>query len=458
VPAGLVGLTDLAEPVKPSSAAPRDTQPIPPWREASGCRGRVKPALTTQPVGVVRPATATERTYASAMLKVTEMRAAFAAERAPALAAAIGVHAPPRPPSPRWTTRGVWFETADVLTAVFGPQEERHVDLALAHGLRLAGGRALQLVLPRSWSFATVQRVPWLNAQVDVHVYDEPTFEVAAAPLSSLEQTTQAAGGVEASPELHLGAAGEHVRPLLEWASLHPLLAEAHRRDVRAWTCRGQRVLRVTRTGLAVQVLAGIDAAREGLKPLSFDGPIEPAALSALKEAVQQGIKHAEAQTYGAFREHHLQEILRRAPHQLGLEAPVLREVPAWRPAGGPGVLGRGFLDLVGKDGLGDVVLVETKLAADDMLVLQGLDYWIWATAPANRTWLNERLHADPGKAELRLLYAVGSKDGGPPKLSSYAKAHLAALADHVDWRLALIESWAERNPVVELLPPRTQP
>jgi len=41
-------------------------------------------------------------------------------------------------------------------------------------------------------------------------------------------------------------------------------------------------------------------------------------------------------------------------------------------PGGGDDKLGRGFIDL---DSVGDLVIVKTKPGADDMLVLQGLDY-----------------------------------------------------------------------------------
>jgi hypothetical protein len=37
---------------------------------------------------------------------------------------------------------------------------------------------------------------------------------------------------------------------------------------------------------------------------------------------------------------------------------------------------------LIGVTHDGCIGLVETKLGADPTLVLQGLDYWTWATAP----------------------------------------------------------------------------
>ena len=74
------------------------------------------------------------------------------------------------------------------------------------------------------------------------------------------------------------------------------------------------------------------------------------------------------------------QAYLARHPHLLGLDRTVCREFPARRVGGG-----LGYIDLLGPDGDGRVHLVETKRDTDVMLVLQGLDYWIWADAHAKR-------------------------------------------------------------------------
>ena len=57
---------------------------------------------------------------------------------------------------------------------------------------------------------------------------------------------------------------------------------------------------------------------------------------------------------------------------------------------------GRGFVDLLGLDGHGDIRIVETKLATndDELLIFQGLDYYIWAQA--YRATLRDRLGASP--------------------------------------------------------------
>lgn len=389
------------------------------------------------------------------MTTIAQDREVFANETATGLAAQVGVTAPPMTKTKGWTTHAVWFDEGDRLTGVVGPQEGRDTKFALAHGLKLAEGRPLQLVLPKEWAFPTLQRIPWLSAPVTIKTFGSDHTVTDAQPPSR-EETQRDAGGTEDTPELHLGPAGEKVRALLEWAALHPDLMDAHRRDVRSWTCRGQCVLRVTRSGDGtVDLRAGIDAKTEPAKHARVHDVLTSSELADWQRQVDAGIAHARAKTYGAFAEHHLQEILRRNPYALGLEPPVLREVPAWRPTRPDGKLGRGFIDLVGRDGLGDIVLVETKLAADDMLVLQGLDYWTWATG-ANKSWLVQRLHGDMKRSNLRLLYAVGARDGGRPELGPYARAQFGALSDAVDWQLAFITDWEVGRPTVEFLPPRS--
>lgn len=165
----------------------------------------------------------------------------------------------------------------------------------------------------------------------------------------------------------------------------------------------------------------------------------------------------AKNKKHGSFAEHHLQTLLRRDPEKLLLEHPLVRELPAWRPSGGGRKLGRGFIDLIGLDANGDITIVETKLGRDDMLVLQGLDYWIWATASDNKKSLATRLHTSD-KAEVRLLYAVGGKDGAAPTLGARERTHLLLLDDDIPWRVALIDDWNSPSMSVKVFDPREVP
>ena len=82
-------------------------------------------------------------------------------------------------------------------------------------------------------------------------------------------------------------------------------------------------------------------------------------------------------------------------------------EVPAWRPAAAAGSFGRGFIDLLGLDGHGDIRIVEAKLAkSSDMTLMQGIDYHVWAHAYRNPR--AEKLSA-PNDAQLRLHFVIGT-------------------------------------------------
>ncbi|KRE41056.1 hypothetical protein ASG74_14415 [Knoellia sp. Soil729] len=158
--------------------------------------------------------------------------------------------------------------------------------------------------------------------------------------------------------------------------------------------------------------------------------------------------------------EHWLQSVLRRHPEALGLEQPVLRELPAWRPGGSLGTgqttpRGRGFVDLAGLDAAGTLLLVETKLGADDMLVLQGLDYLIWAEA--NRERLTTRLDARKS-IPFEISYCVGGKKGGDPSWSRHAKAQLSALAPDLRWHVQEVTNWTDDAPKAVRSPLRQLP
>lgn len=373
-------------------------------------------------------------------------RETFATTQADAIAGQADVRGTRAPNRRGWTTTAVWYEDATTLTAVVGPHEGKSASLALAHGLHLAGTRPLHLLLPAGLEGPTLVRVPWFDH--DITVTTHSSGNLTAMPLPTRAQTIQAAGGPASAPALHLGAAPNGIRQLADWAARHEALQPAHRADLRAWTCQGMRVLTLTRARAGVAVTAGINAKATPAHTQTWTATTRIGDLATIKAAVEKGIAEARNNTHGPYEEHHLQELLRLQPHLLGLEHPVLREVPAFRPSIGPKP-GRGYIDLAGLDGNGDLVLVETKLGGDDMLVLQGLDYWIWANNPANRDWLTHRLDADPRRAQLKLVYGVGGRMGAPPRLDKYAQAQLQTLHPSVDYRIALIDRWKTHNPTV---------
>jgi len=137
--------------------------------------------------------------------------------------------------------------------------------------------------------------------------------------------------------------------------------------------------------------------------------------------------------------------VLRRNPAAVGIEQPALREVAAWRAGSKTNHWGRGYIDLVGVDHRGAMRLVETKLGADDMLVLQGLDYWIWANLPTNGGRLRSRLDVG-GSAPFEIHYVVGGKAGGTPLVSAHARAQVNALASDIRWRFHTVTDWFEHG------------
>jgi hypothetical protein len=184
------------------------------------------------------------------------------------------------------------------------------------------------------------------------------------------------------------------------------------------------------------------------------NGEMSADTLATVKADIQAGIHQRMFGVAKKDDEHWLQAVLRRHPEVLGLEQPVLRELPAWRPQGSGKkkgtIRGRGFVDLAGLDAAGRLVLVETKLGTDEMLVLQGLDYYVWANA--NRGRLTTRL--DCGlRVDFEISYCVGEKGGKEPQLSRHAPGQLSALADDVRWHVQLVSDWVEDHPRAERWP-----
>jgi hypothetical protein len=357
---------------------------------------------------------------------------------------------PRLPQRSRQTRRATWYGDDSTLLAVVGAQEGNHTDRLLAHGLHLAEGRELALVLPAAFAYPTQFRRPWLTAEIDVWTHEKGKV-ARPTPLSKAD-TLESVKGPETARAYTLGPrASDWVRILVEWATQHRELVEAHTSSLRGWSYNGQRVLTI-RGKRRVVIHAGINAKTEPATAYRVDSQLDPRQFKEIVQHVERGIRNAHAKAYGRFEEHHLQVALRRSPGTLLLEHPVLREVPAWRPRG------RGFIDLVGMDGAGDVVLVETKLGSDEMLILQGLDYWIWASKDENRAWLRDRLYAD-ASASTHLLYAVAGKQGSPPQLGEYEKSHLKHIDPAVPWRVALLSDWDRPDAAnVKMLGPHQVP
>jgi hypothetical protein len=405
---------------------------------------------------------------------VDQVRKEFNETTAPTIAAEIGLT---KPWGETGSSRFAYFADDDRLLIIAGRQEQNHSDLAFALGLSYRGDRQLLLALPEDHAFATLQRAPWFtsNAQPKIWLHDGTTAETV--PLPTQDETVARAAevkpGVPPHAELrnaatpkHLGVASRAVYELVEWATTHSLLDNGHRRGERSWHCMGQKVLSIkaTKEG-AVSITAGVHYSKPGEAPspltLAKDEKLTAAQVRNVKTQVEQGI---EARLNGPppihrADEHWLQAVIRRNPTLVGVEQPALRELPAWRPGGNgtPASWGRGYIDLLGVDGHGDIRIVETKLAdnIDDLLILQGLDYYVWSQA--YRKVLVDRLGA-PDRSDFEIHYVVGATTDGKIHVSRHAGAQVRSLDPTIRWRFQTIHDWypgvgSASKPTSTLLP-----
>jgi hypothetical protein len=391
---------------------------------------------------------------------VGDERSRFNDEVAPLLARRVARETPSRAASV--SARFACFDSDDALIMVAGVQEGRDCDLALAYGLTQRKGRRLVLVIPRRHGLATMQRSGFLQAEQrpTVWFHDvEPGRAIDGAPQKQDRLTPDHAlarlrdkVGPDPLGELrraatpgYLGARGDQIIDLVEWATGHRFLDPAHRRGERAWHCMGQKVLSIKGSadkGLVIG--AGIHAEADlEWRPFKLAGgrPLSRAGFRSITEQVEAGI---DARWHDPLRhrpdEHWLQAVIRQQPDLVGVEQPALREVPAWRPVGGTQRWGRGFIDLIGLDGRGDIRIVETKLAAnpDELLILQGLDYYVWAQVYLDA--LRLRLFAAK-QAALEVHYVIGADPGGGAvHVSRFAQAQAKAL--DIPWRFQVVTDW----------------
>lgn len=289
----------------------------------------------------------------------------------------------------------------NVLVVVLSPGEARDLwDLALATGLALKGDRDLRLVVPdETWTLRSLGevpawrrllwRLPWLRASVRLFTYAATADE---GPVLT-ERLPPARCDVEAAlvrdealrlepHDLREGAA--HVAELVAWADGHPELVPILRESYRSWHVLGRCVLKLSRGAQGtVDLVAGVDFDEpEAWAPAAelrrVDAPLEAEELLRLRALVEVFIAARLDGRDAAGGEHILQARLATPEGRaaLGVAGPLLREVPASRPC-----QRRAYIDLLGTCPRGTILLVETKLGRDHGVVMQALDYWIWASA-----------------------------------------------------------------------------
>jgi hypothetical protein len=379
------------------------------------------------------------------------------------------------------SSRFRYFRDDRRFIVIAGAQEGRDVDLALALGLSYREGRRLVLVLPEKHAFATLQRASWLAREHQPVVYLHNGSAAERIKLPSRDETVTrlkaVKPGLSPQQELRAAATPKHlghvksaaVHDLVEWATKHTSLDAGHRRGERSWHCMGQRVLYITSTAAGVRVTAGIHYSKSNDAPeptIAMSGQaLTQLQIAQVKQQVEAGI---EARLHGSPPihrpdEHWLQAVIRQDPSLVGVEQPALREVPAFRPhSGGDKAWGRGYIDLLGLDGHGDIRIVETKLSenVDDLLIFQGLDYYLWAQAYSDV--LTTRLGA-PRAAAFEIHYVIGDTADGKIHVSRHAAAQVRSLDPKIRWRFQTVHGWygdpnAAAKPRSALLAPEKLP
>jgi hypothetical protein len=335
-------------------------------------------------------------------------RTRFNDENAADLAAQVGARL-------RWKGKGssrfAYFTSSSRFVVVAGAQEGANVDLALAVGLTYRKDQRLTLLLPRGFEFPTLQRAPWLKRAVRPHVFVHSGGKLTPCKMPTQEDTIK---------------------------------------EFKKRLAKAQKVLSLKGTTKGIAVTAGIHYTKDEEKPepaVVIQGAVLTARqLDRIQQSVQGGMHERLEGNLHRQDEHWLQAVIRNDPSLVGVEQPALREVPAWRPQGNVDrkkQWGRGFIDLLGVDGSGDIRLVETKLAAnsDPMLIFQGLDYYVWAQAylPV----LKERLGA-PKRAEVVVHYVIGAAEDGSAHVNHFNKAQVDAL--DIPWAFQVVKDYFQAD------------
>ncbi len=376
----------------------------------------------------------------------------------------------------RLSSRLCWFRSPGRLIVVAGPYEDAgDVDLALAHGLRyVKDDEVLVLVLPDNEAVTrpTLVRAPWIDPTLEIWSYNLAAAErdegqipklmdrySKADVLKAYGEPRPAGWGydIEAPPrppgyESYLGEKSLWVDSLTTWLTEQKSWLDAeHTNGYLAWKCSGKIVLKLNKTAKRLTISAGIqhrnhkDPARRPLVVECF-GPLSAEKLSELKGRVEKGAAELPGGLADRYREHQLQgAILRLDTPILGLTGMLKSERGAWRPYLWPH--GRAFLDFLGIDEKGTLRIIETKIGEDEMMVLQGLDYWIWATANMKSLSAHD-FHVDhPSGVEVDFLVEKKGKEkvlgpySGPQSRCALRRGHTPVLGDQGlgEWRSACI-------------------
>lgn len=365
------------------------------------------------------------------------LRAQFMAARASRIAGQVDPAATPWGTTMPLSKFFGWYLTADRLVVVGCPGEgQADLDLAFAFGLGHAGDRELVIVLPEGRTEPTRRRLPWIDVPVRLFAYmaDDRVDEIM--PLSPSEVLATYHDKVVTDIHTLDKERSQWVAGLVDWAASRQF-DEAHRPSYLAWHVQGRMVLRIKRASEGLIVTAGVhhSAQFKAHPPQPITAPLTSAQLDTLQQAASKAAEDKIAGIDVANAEHELQETLAKQGAKIGLTH-LIREFPAFRP-----VNRRGYIDFLAVGTDGNLHVVETKIGADPMLAIQGLDYWIWATA--HRHELISHFVKNHGAkiskdAKVLIDFVVVEKAGRT--VSPYTAAQVEAFDGAIGWRFHTIE------------------
>jgi hypothetical protein len=343
-----------------------------------------------------------------------------------------------------------FFADSSTLVVAVGESMDREVDKGLIYGLAHAGDRELVLLLPVEKACATALRCAYLDRKIRLFTHEGITttpLPVPARPdvLEALREITLRGG------EHDLGSVrADWVSELEAWADRHPDLAATHRQGYRSWQCAGRRLLELRRAGSnGITVVAGVQASKgvpddKALLSRKLSEALDPVTFARIRAVIENGVADRLDGSDGGHAEHRLQAGLVRHYEEIGWTAAPQREFPARRPGGGIG-----YIDFLRLDEHDVLHIIETKIGDDEFVVLQALDYWMWATA--NKRLLAKHFNV-PRLNGIVIDVLMGEPNGQQPDLatpiiSSYGPGQLEAIDGSIVWEVFRVSAWATEKP-----------
>jgi hypothetical protein len=340
-------------------------------------------------------------------------------------------------PGQRLSTLCHFFADDNQLVVVARPDiSAGDCDHALAWGLAYRGDRQLSLILPAELALPTRVRAPWFLPTVRLFTYEPGSALAEPLPMTTQESIRAFEGRTwNVDEPAVLGEKSLWVQAVLDWATIAPQVEKVERPSYVSWPVAGRQVLKITPGAKRLSIVAGVESSKTEnwptpVKVVLVDTPPDH-VLHAIIAAAAGAAAARLAGHDSANREHQMQAALK--PDQLQLAAGWRREFPAWRPGSNRAA----YIDFLAADPVGRLHVVETKIGTDAMLVLQGLDYWLWCRA--NDAHARAALGATSTRPPVIDFVVAPTKPGREP-ISIYTAAQAEALHREIEWQFTVVD------------------